>query len=199
LNGASSRRAYLVVATAAAAVLASSAGRLVAQAMTVNVAGDVLHVKAPDFHFLTGEALSRLKDGRAVRFDFDLLLLTEPKGAAVRQSRESFNLSYDLWEERFAVTRISTPARSTSHLTQANAEAWCLEQLTLPVSAFGRLGRDAPFWLRLAYRVVERQGQTGSKPKEGFTIWGLVDILGRQGRTETSEASLEAGPFRLPD
>ena len=164
--------------------------RLLAQSPTVNVAGDALHVKAPDFHFITGEALDRLKNGRSVRFDFDLFLLAQARGAPVTQGRASFNLSYDLWEERFAVTRIGTPPRSTSHLTQANAEAWCLEQLALPVSTFGRLGRDAPFWLRLVYRVVERQGQASSTTDEPFTLWGLIDRLSRRGRAAEPEACL---------
>ena len=174
--------------------------RALAQSITVNVAGDVLHVKAPDFHFITGEALTRLKNGRAVRFDFDLMVLSESRGAPVTQIRESFSLSYDLWEERFAATRIGTPARSTSHLTQPNAEAWCLEQLMVPVSAFGRLGREAPFWLRLTYRVVERQGETSSKGEDGSTLWGLIDMLSRQRKAANpGTASVEGGPFRLPE
>ena len=45
------------------------------------------------------------------------------------------------------------PSRSVSHLTARDAEAWCLDSLTVPLSALGRLGRDAPFWIRLEYRV----------------------------------------------
>lgn len=173
--------------------------RLLAQSPTVQVSGNLLHVKAPAFHFIIGEALDRLKNGRSVRFDLDLFLLSESRGTPVTQNRASFNLSYDLWEERFAVSRIGTPPRSASHLTQPQTEAWCLEQLTLPVSTFGRLGRDAPFWLRLAYHVVERPGQSDSTKDEPFTLWGLIDRLSRRGRAAELESSLEAGPFRLPD
>jgi hypothetical protein len=116
----------------------------------------------------------------------------------VTQGRASFNLSYDLWEERFAVSRIGTPPRSASHMTQPQAEAWCLEQLTLPVSGFGRLGRDSSFWLRLASRIVEQGGQSASSATDGFTIWSLIDMLSRRRRTDELGAFLEAGPFRLP-
>lgn len=184
---------------AAAAVVALRVA-LLAQSPGVAVAGDALHLKAPEFHFIVGDALSRLKNGRSVRFDLDLFVLAEAHGAPVTQGRASFNLSYDLWEERFAVTRIGSPARSTSHLTQSGAEAWCLEQLTVPVSALGRLGRDTPFWLRVAARVVDRQqGQPGAKSDEGFTVWSLIDLFSRRRRTEDSGASLETGPFRLMD
>jgi hypothetical protein len=140
-----------------------------------------------------------LKDGRSVRFDFELSALARPEGPAVVQSRQSFNLSYDLWEERFTVTRIGTPSRSISHLTSTHAEAWCLEQLTLPVSAFGRLGRDSPFWIRLEYRVQDRD--RAAEPDDGatFTLRRLIDRLSRRRKAGDLGDSVEAGPFRLSD
>jgi hypothetical protein len=187
------------MALAAIAAAAWAAVSLLAQAPSIQVTGTLLHIKAPAFRFITGEALDRLKNGRSVRFDLDLFLLGESGGTPTTQTRASFNLSYDLWEERFAVSRIGTPPRSASHLTQPQAEAWCLEQLTLPVSAFGRLGREAPFWLRLTSAVAERQSQTTTKTNDGFTIWSLIDMLSRRRRPEDPGTSLEAGPFQLPD
>lgn len=170
--------------------------RLWAQSLTVSAVGDTLHVKAPGFHFVDGEALDHLKSGGSVRFDFDLAVLARPGGPAVAQTRQRFNLSYDLWEERFAVARIGTPARSATHLSQADAESWCLEQLIVPVSAFAALGRGAPFWIKLAYRVVDR-----NPPEPGvdetFTLRGLIDRLSRRRTARTLGDSVEAGPFRL--
>ena len=82
-------------------------------------------------------------------------MLPGPGGAAAAQGRQTYVLSYDLWEERFAVTLAGPPSRSIAYLTSAGAETWCLEQLTVPVNALGRLGRDAPFWVRLGYRVLD--------------------------------------------
>ena len=108
--------------------------------MTLHVENDALHVRAPAFSFIKGPPLARLKDGRSVRFDFELVVRTRAGAAAVAQARQRFVLSYDLWEERFAVTQAGTPPRSASHLTTADAETWCLDQLTVPVSTLGRLG-----------------------------------------------------------
>ena len=134
-----------------------------------------------------------------MRFDFDLDVLAKPGGQSVAQSRESFNLSYDLWEERFAVTRLGPPPRSTSHLTQENAEAWCLDQLMVPVSALGRLGADASFWLRLAYRVADRDRSADAGTDERFTLRSLIDLLSRRRSAGNPGASVERGPFQLPN
>lgn len=182
----------------ALAFVASPAARVTAQELTVITAGDTVHVQARAFGFIKGEALDRLKDGRSVRFDFELAVLARPAGPVAIDSRQSFNLSYDLWEQRFAVTRIGAPPRSSSHLTLALAEAWCLEHLTLPMSAFGRLGRDARFWLRLAYRV-ERDRARETDDNATFTLQSLIDRLSRRRTAVALADSVVAGPFRLPD
>jgi hypothetical protein len=136
--------------------------RVTGQAVNVRAVGDTLHVQAPAFNFIKGEALARLKDGRSLDFDFELAVLPTPGAPAVIQTRQRLVLSYDLWEERFAVTRTGTPPRSISHLTAVAAEAWCLEQLTVPTSGLGRLKRDAPIWIRLEYRVEAPNGRPSS-------------------------------------
>ena len=183
----------------ALAFLPWPAVRVSAQGLTVKTVGDAVHVEARGFGFIEGEALDRLKNGRSVRFDFELTVLAKPGGPAVTESRQSFGLSYDLWEERFAVTQIGTSSRSTSHLSLRLAEAWCLERLTLPVSAFGRLGRDAPFWVRLVYRVPDRDRTTVANDDTGFTLRSLIDRLSRRRPADDVTHSVEAGPFRLSD
>jgi hypothetical protein len=169
-----------------------------AQASDLSVVGDVVHVRAPAFTFIKGDALDRLKQGRPVRFDLSLGVLSRPGGNELARSRRSFNLSYDLWEERFAVTRIGAPPASISHLTAKDAEAWCLMNTTLSVSALGGLGRDRPFWLRFHYEIFAPD--PAPRPDEDpLTLGGLIDILSRRGHARKQEESLEAGPFRLPD
>ena len=103
--------------------------------------GGVLRARAPAF------GVHRRRDpGSAARWPLAATRLsrsqcsTQPRGAVVAQARQSFNLSFDLWEERFAVTRVGTPPRSVSHLRSREAEAWCLEHLTVPRADLGRLG-----------------------------------------------------------
>ena len=182
-------------------LIASSPVHPDGQSVTVRVGGDALHVQAPmsSFGFIEGSALKRLQDGRALRVDFELTVLAEPGARAVTERRQSFNLSYDLWEERFAVSLIGGPSRSISHLTSTAAEAWCLEQLTVPVAALGRLGRDAPFWIRLAYRVQDPDPAPDSEDRARFTLRSLIDVLSQRGQDAEPANSVQAGPFRLPD
>jgi hypothetical protein len=64
----------------AIALVVSAAVRLSGQSVTVRDVDQALHVQAPGFHFIEREALGRLRDGRSVRFDFELALLTKPAG-----------------------------------------------------------------------------------------------------------------------
>jgi hypothetical protein len=169
---------------------------LVAQSVTVTTVGDAVRVRAPGFGFIRGEPLARLKDGRSVRVDLGLAVLPKPGATAVAESRQTFVLSYDLWEERFAVTQSAPPRRSVSHLTSAAAEAWCLEQLTVPVVALDRLGRDLPFWIRLESRLLDGDGAPASEEDSGISLRGLIDALSRR-RHADANRSIEVGPLRL--
>ena len=171
--------------------------RAVAQTVTVRTVADALHVQARNFSFIDGPVLARLKEGRSVRIDFEMAVLSKPEGPIVKQVMQAFTLSFDLWEERFAVSRIGASPRSISHLRSRDAEAWCLENVTMPVSSLG-LGRDTPFWIRLAYRVVDAATAGNAEPGERYTLQGLIDRLSRRREEDDLARSIDAGPFRLP-
>jgi len=179
------------------ALLVWPAERSSAQALTVDVVGEVLRIRAPGFSFLKGDPLTRLRDGRSVRVELAALVLPGPGKPAAAAARRVFALSYDLWEERFAVTVLDARSQSVSHLALAAVEAWCVEQLVVPLSAIGALGRDAPFWIRLEYNVLDGDVGSGS-PDPGYTLKGLIDLLSRRRKTDSSSHALEAGPFRTP-
>ena len=111
----------------AAAVLlvlvASAPMRVSGQTITVDAVGDALRIHAPGFSFLKGESLARLKDGRSVRIELVAAVLSAPGKSAAAATRRIFALSYDLWEERFAVTAVEARAQSVSHLALTAAEA----------------------------------------------------------------------------
>ena len=167
------------------------------QSVTIKTAAGALQVQAPGFGFIEGAVVDRLRDGRSVRVELDLVVLEQPRGTTVAQTRQSYALSYDLWEERFAVTRIGTPPRSILHRNAKNAETWCLEQLTVPLNALGRVGRDTPFWIRLAYRVRDEAAVADANGDEGLTLAALIDRLSRRREQAQTERTVEAGPFRL--
>jgi hypothetical protein len=172
-------------------------GVLSAQTLTVDTVGDLLRIRASGFSFLKGDALARLKDGRSVRVELAAMVLPAPGKSVVAATRRIFALSYDLWEERFAVTTGDKRSQSASHLALAAAEAWCVDQVTIPVNALGTFGRDVPFWIRLEYRILDADAAT-DPAESGYTLQALIDALSRRRKTESSTHALEAGPFRLP-
>lgn len=170
-----------------------------AQQVTVTTAGDGLKIRAPGFTFLKDAPLDRLKDGRSVRLEIAVMALPGRGESPVAAARRIFALSYDLWEERFAAATVESRPLRVSHLTSAAVVAWCLDQLQIPLDALGRLGTDAPFWIRLEYRILDGDGVAGTDDEASpFTLQGLIDVLSRRRRSESSGDALEAGPFRLP-
>jgi hypothetical protein len=170
--------------------MASTLG-VYAQSLAAHAQNGALHVRAGTFSFIKGPALARLKDGRSVRFDFDLIIRAQPDAYVIAQARESFVLSYDLWEERFAVTHVARASRSASHLTTRDAEAWCLDRVTVPLASLGGLGRDKPLYIRLEYRVPG--DNPARRDSGGFSLGGLIDRLSRRAGGD----GIEAGPLML--
>jgi hypothetical protein len=170
---------------------------LSSQSATVTTAGGEVHVRAPGLRFIDGAPLARLKDGRAVRVELALDVLADPGAAPTAQKRQTCVLSYDLWEERFAATIDGDPTRAISHLTPASVEAWCVQQLDLPVSALGPLAHGQPFWIRLAYRVLD--GSRAERDDGGLTLGGLIDAMSRRRKAGDVSRSIEAGPVRVQE
>jgi len=186
-----SASALLIVAI----MLSSLDARLGSQSMTVTTTAGEVRVQAPGFHFISGQPLARLKDGLTLRVELEIRVLAGPgAAAAAAQSRQTFVLSYDLWEERFAATVSGTGSRSVSHLTAAAAEAWCIQQLAVPVGGLGSL-RTQPFWIRLESRILN--GKSDGREDEGLTLRGIIDTLSRRQASEKTSHSTEAGPFRV--
>jgi hypothetical protein len=181
------------------ALLALPAMRASAQTLTVGTDGDALKIRVVGLSFLKGDPITRLKDGRSVRVELAAMVLPGAGRPPAVTTRRIFALSYDLWEERFAVATVGVRSpQSVSHLAQAAAEAWCIEQLAIPLSALSSLGppnKDMPFWVRLEYRILDSDSATDS-PESAYTLQGLIDFLSRRRKADSSSSALEAGPFR---
>jgi hypothetical protein len=167
-----------------------------AQTLNVRTVSNELHVRSSQLGFIGGDVLERLQDGRSVRVDFELTVLERPGGSIIARAQQSFNLSFDLWEQRYAVTRVGPMPRSISHLTARAAEDWCLDNVTVPVASLGRVGRDTPFWIRVEYRVQD-QTPAADPAESTFTLQTLIDVLSRRRESQDKAKSVEAGPFRL--
>jgi hypothetical protein len=168
------------------------------QSVSVNRTGEAFVVRAPGFTFIKGEPLARLKDGHTVRVELAVMILAKSGGPRIAETRQTLLLSYDLWEERFAVSLPGTPPRSAAYLTSSAAEAWCLDQVTVPVAALLSIGREAPFWVRLEYHILDGELAPADNGTAGDTLQGIIDALSRRRKSQEWTHTIEAGPFRLP-
>jgi hypothetical protein len=164
--------------------------------LSVTWDGDSLHVAAPQLHFLTGKPLERLKDGAAVMFLSQLTVSIDENRTIFRRLPERFVISYDLWEEKFSVTRLGGMAHTASHLTAGAAEAWCVESMV--VSASG-IDPTRPLWLRLELRAADPREEAAVIGDLGISITRLIEVFGRRPRFEQPHWTLDAGPLKLSE
>lgn len=163
------------------------------QSLTVERLGNYLRVAAPQMHFLEGKPLAQLHDGASVTYSFALTLTAG--GASTIHLQERFILSYDLWEEKFSVVQAGAPAHSASHLTAAAAEAWCLDNLAVPVPAFGP---GKTFAIKLECRIAENGAESGGESRP-LTLAGLIDVFSRKGQEAPLRWEAVSGPLHLSD
>jgi len=174
--------------------------RLPAQDLAVHLDGDYLRVAMPHVDFLKGKPLERLKDGATVAFIGQLTITTAPNSLnPVARAVARFALSYDIWEERFSITKIGqTPdsRRSVSHLSAHATENWCLDNLAIDRS---RIPTDQQFYVQLDLRVEDPRDQLGIIGDPGINLTRLIEIFGRPARSAQPRWMLNSGPFRLAD
>lgn len=145
--------------------------------LTVEQHGGFLKVIAPQFHFLTGKALDRLHDGAMVTYVITLAAITEQTQKPAFLLEERFAVSFDLWEEKYSVIQAQKNGRSASRLTAAMTEAWCLEQMPLPVSSIPE--KDS-FLIRLKCSVDTTNSDGAGKEGLELTLAGLIDVFSRK-------------------
>lgn len=188
----------MVRAQAGALALAAmvAAAPAAAQTLTIAASPDAVRLRVANWPLLTADSLARLKEGRTVRVELSVLVVAGPGRPPAAAVRRIFAVSYDLWEERFAVTTTEPHAAAISHLTAAAADAWCIEQLAVPVTALAAVD-DRRFWLRLECRILDGDGGADSDQDAGLTLQRLIDVLSRHRKSDTATRALEGGPFHL--
>ena len=174
----------------------SLSGLWSSERLSVTWDGDDLHVAAPQLHFLTGKPLDRLKDGAAVVFLTQLTLTTDNFKTSLRRTPDRFVFSYDLWEEKFSVTKLGEGQRSVAHLSLEAAEAWCLDNVAVSTTD---LPQDRPFWLRFELRAAEPRDEAAVIGESGLNLTRLIEMFSRRPRDQQPQWTAEAGPLRLSD
>jgi hypothetical protein len=157
--------------------------------------GDQLRLSAPGFHFLEGTPLERLLNGASVTYVLSVTVTPQQDGTAPVRVERRVVVSYDVWEERFSVVQRDAPGRSASHLTAAMAEAWCLDNMRVPIP---RTGPEKTFVLKLECSIPGEEAPQ-DEAASGLTLAGLVDLLSRRPRAAPPRWEASSGPLRLAD
>ena len=189
------RASGMLTPAALVVTLIAAAGAL-AQSLQVTQAEDQVRIAAPEFHFIKGKPLERLRNGNSVPFDFQLSVLGEGKTSVIHRAFERFVISYDLWEQTYSVSRLRSSRTQVSHLTAPQAEAWCLEGIAVETA---RLPKDQPLWFRLEVRAQEPKANDPAFDETGMSLIGLIDVFSRAARDRSSRDQwrIESGPLRL--
>jgi hypothetical protein len=161
-----------------------------AQSLNVRLDGVTLRVDVARVRLLTGDPLQRLRDGASVTYVFQLSALGSRAGSVLTKTAYRFVISYDIFEERFQISRLQPSPLVLSHLTMSAAEAAMLEAMELPTPA---IDPGVQFWVRWEYRAEEAAGGGSS----GITLGNLVDIFSRRDSRAPVAGAAESGPFRL--
>ena len=169
---------------------------LAAEPLKARLDGDRLKVAAPSLRFLVETPLEHLLNGTAVTFRLRLDLRQSLDAAAARIDTQRCIVSYDLWEEKFAVTHLAQTPTSVSHLTAMAAEAWCVDKLSLPITG---LASDQSFWVRLEFLEESMAEQNKDSGPFGLALGNLIDIFSRPDREQLLLGGQELGPVRLGD
>lgn len=167
-----------------------------AESLHVSFDGDNIHVAAPGLHFLTGKPLERLRDAATVVFLSQLTVYSDAYITPYRRIPERIIVSYDLWEEKFAVSIPGAAARSQSHLGAQQAEEWVIDGLA--ISALG-MDPTRQFWLKFELHTADRRDISKLVGDTGISVSSLIEMVTRHGGLDDSSFTLSSGPLRLVD
>jgi hypothetical protein len=183
----------------ALAFMGGIATAMFAEELILRAQGTRLDFSAPRFHYLVGRPLARLKNAEPVAFVFQARLAAGNRTNVVKQNTARFVISYDLWEERYAVTK-TTPSRKTaSHLTAADAEAWCVQEMS--ITDLNGVAANQPLWATLDIRAQEENDaplfSRNDISDAGISLNGLIELFSKPSKATQSHWILEAGPVTL--
>lgn len=164
------------------------------QALRLERVGDHLRVAAPQFHFLSGKAAEKLRNGSTVTFVLTMVIWPEHGRRIPLLRQDSFVVSFDLWEEKYSVAQKRPDGKSASRLSAAAAEDWCLENMAIPVHS---IPERQSFMVRLECSVEENEKSDIGDNHSAITLASLIDVFSRRKEAAPIHWEVSAGPFRI--
>jgi hypothetical protein len=201
LNSRDLRTAYGAALACAVAICAFAVTSTLPR-LLVHLEGDYLRVSVtPHLNFIKDRVLERLKDGASVQF-LGQLTITQGPNSPVTEARAvaRFAFSYDIWEQKFAVTKFGErlDQKSSASLFSADAaETWCLDHMTIDRSL---IPTDRPFYIQLDLREEDPRDRLGIVGESGVNITQLIEFLGKPVKNGPKPIRIVTnGPLRLAD
>jgi hypothetical protein len=173
-----------------------------AEEVILNWRDNRLEFSAPRVHFLEeGKPTELLHNAEAVPFGFQVTLWSGNRTHIFRRLQDEFVVSYDLWEEKFRVVKTQSPVRKVSHLSAADAEKWCWDQMAMDVSG---IAGNEPLWVRLDVRAEDDKRSplfpAGSVSESGISLTSLIELFSQPPRRgQTHWGPYDLGPFTLDE
>jgi hypothetical protein len=166
------------------------------RSLKVEMNEDSLKVSAHRLRFLTDWALARLHNGLTVTLVMNLTVVAKQAEDPLYHAQERFAFSFDLWEEKYSVFRSPPNGRSISHLSAASAEAWCLNNMPIPLEV---IPEQQSFMIQLDCSIEESGNGKQPEDEPGLSIGGLIKYLSRKESEEPHYWKTSTGQLRLSD
>jgi hypothetical protein len=154
-------------------------------------------------HFIEKKPLELLHNAAAVPFNFNVTVWSGNKNHILARNYDQFVISYDIWDETYAILKTQSPRMEKKHLTRAAAEAWCIERMTMDLPG---VNPNEPLWVRLEIRAEDGKdgslfgrGARGSVNESGISLSGLIDLFSRPPQQQSHWGPYDTGPVTLEE
>ena len=181
------------------AFLSGFALAMMAEEMILNWRDNRLEFSARRVHFLGGRPLELLHNAAPVPFDFQVTLWSGSRTHVFQKLTDRFVISYDLWEEKFRVIKTQSPVKRMEHLSAADTEKWCMDQMSMDVHG---VGADEPLWTRFEIRAEDAKDGAlfgGSINDSGVSLARLIELFSRPPAQQSHWGPFDVGPFTLDE
>ena len=182
----------------AAAFFCGAAMAMWAEELMLRAQENRLEFSAPQLHFITGRPKERLQNAASVAYNVKVTLWSGSRTTPHGNQTARFIISYALWEEKYAVSKVSVPKRNASHMTAAEAEAWCLREMSMDVTG---VPAKQMLWAKMEIRAEDERNSGLFRDKiseDGITLTDyFIELFSGKPRAGVSHWELEAGPVTL--
>jgi hypothetical protein len=166
-----------------------------ADSLSARLRGDQLFVVPPRLDLMRPAIFARLKNGGTATYDFHVALMVGNRSTPRRRAFERFIVSYDLWEEKFAISGLRKPRAGVTNIDGDSIASWCAGHVAIPA---GDIKPEDRIWLKLEIRAADPK-KDPALLDEGLNLINLVELLSRPSRGEQQRWTVESAELRITE